>query len=92
MRDRTKRWISAAAIRAVRTFAQTACGLMTVGAAINEIEWVYVFSVSAAAAIFSVLTSLAGLPEVDTEPPEDLADPEEPETEEDPEDGETPEG
>lgn len=61
-------WISfakAAAIRAVKTAAQTAVGMITVGATIGEIEWLYVASVSGASAIVSVLTSIAtGLPEV----------------------------
>ena len=58
-------WVKAAAIRAVKTMAQTAVGMLTgemVG--IMEADWVAVASVSAMAGIVSVLTSVAGLPEV----------------------------
>ena len=59
-----KKWLKAAFIRAVKTFAQTAASLITVGAVISEIDWVMVASASAVAFIYSILTSLAGLPEV----------------------------
>ena len=99
MSEKTKKWIAAAAIRAVRTFAQTACGLLTVGLAIDEIEWLQVLSVATVAAIYSVLTSMAGLPEAGTGLyKEDLENPwlyeisaEEEQEEETPEDGDTPE-
>lgn len=58
-------WFKAAGVRAVKTMAQTAVSLITVGAAIDEIEWLYVGSVSAVAGILSLLTSVAGLPELD---------------------------
>lgn len=60
---KTKTWLKAALKRAIRTFAQTFASLMTVGAALNEIEWVYIASVSAVAFIYSIATSLGGLPE-----------------------------
>lgn len=60
-----KNWIKAAGIRAIKTFAQAAISLITVGAALNEISWGYVASVSAVSAILSLLTSLAGIPEVE---------------------------
>lgn len=60
-----KNWIKAAGIRAIKTFAQAAVSLITVGAALNEISWGYVASVSAVSAILSLLTSLAGIPEVE---------------------------
>lgn len=63
---KSKLWLKSAGIRAIKTFAQTFASLMTVGAAVNEIEWKYIASVSAVAFIYSVLTSLGGLPE-DTE-------------------------
>lgn len=63
---KSKAWLKAAFTRAVKTFAQTFASLMTVGAALNEIDWVYTASVSAVAFIYSIVTSLAGLPE-DTE-------------------------
>lgn len=63
-------WLKAAAIRAVRTFAQTIIGMVTVGQAFIEVNWGYVLSVSGVAALLSVLMSLAGLPEVNEEFPE----------------------
>lgn len=65
MSDKTKSWIKCAAIRAVRTFAQTAVSMLTVGQAVLDVNWVNVLSVSAVAALISILTSLAGLPEVE---------------------------
>lgn len=65
MSDKTKKWIKAAAIRAVKTFSQTAISMLTVGQAFNDIGWANVLSVSGVAALISVLTSLAGLPEVE---------------------------
>jgi hypothetical protein len=63
-----KRFIVAALIRALRTFAQTFVGFIAVGAAISEVQWLRALSVSAVAAILSILTSIAtGLPEVDKE-------------------------
>lgn len=58
------KWWKAAAVRAIKTAAQTALGMLTVGMAANEVDWVNVASVSAVAALASLLMSLAGLPEV----------------------------
>ena len=58
------KWIKAAAIRAIRTFFQIFGSFITVGATLNEVSWGYMFSVSTVAAIYSLATSLAGLPEV----------------------------
>ena len=64
-----KEWALAALIRAARTFAQTFVGFMAVGAALEEIQWLRALSVSGAAFVLSILTSLAtGLPEVKKEP------------------------
>ena len=60
----TKKWIKAAAVRAVKTIAQTAGGMITVGAAISEVEWGYIASVSVVAGMISIITSVAGIPEV----------------------------
>lgn len=60
-----KPWLKAAAIRAIKTFAQVFASLLTVGAAINEIDWGYTASVALVSTIYSILTSMAGLPEVD---------------------------
>jgi len=57
----------AASIRAIKTVVQTALGMFTVGLAINEVNWQQVISVALVAGIYSVLTSLAGLPEVGTD-------------------------
>ena len=62
MRD-WKKWAKAAAIRAVKTFAQTMIGSIAVGAAVSDVAWPYVLSVSAVAALLSLLTSVAGIPE-----------------------------
>lgn len=63
----SKAWAKAAAVRAIKTFAQTMIGGISIGAAISEVNWTYVLSVAVVAAILSVLTSLAGLPEVKEE-------------------------
>lgn len=61
-----KTFIQAAAIRAVKTVAQTAVSLIGVGAVMSDINWMRVASASLLAGILSVLTSIAtGLPEVD---------------------------
>ena len=60
----TKKWFKAAAVRAIKTVAQTAVGMITVGAAISDVEWGYIASVSIVAGISSVFTSIAGIPEV----------------------------
>lgn len=59
-----KKWAKAAGIRAAKTMAQTAVSMLTVGQAVMDVNWVNVISVSAVAGVISVLTSVAGLPEV----------------------------
>ena len=59
-----KEWAKAAGIRAIKTFAQTMVGSIAVGAAFNEVDWLRALSVSGVAFVLSMLTSLAGLPEV----------------------------
>lgn len=61
----SEKWLKAAGIRAAKTFCQTAVSMLTVGQALLEVEWIHVLSVSAVAAVVSILTSVAGLPEVD---------------------------
>lgn len=63
----TKKWLKAAAIRAAKTMAQTAVATIGTTALITEVNWLVVLSASALAGVLSVLTSLAGLPEVDKE-------------------------
>jgi len=60
-----KEWAVAALIRAVKTFAQTFAGCIAVGAAVEEVQWLRALSVSGVAFVLSILTSLAGLPEVE---------------------------
>lgn len=62
-----KQWFKAAGVRALKTVAQTAVSLITVGAAMTEIDWITVGSVSLLSGILSILTSIAGLPEVKEE-------------------------
>ena len=57
-------WWKAAGIRAVKTFAQTALSMLTIGQAFIDVNWINVLSVAGAAAVYSLLTSIAGLPEV----------------------------
>lgn len=66
-------WLKAALIRAIKTFAQTAVASFSVGAAFSEVDWLRVASVSGVAFVLSLLTSLAGLPEVEKkEPPDEI--------------------
>jgi len=59
-----KNWIKAAGIRAVKTVAQTAVATIGTSAAMGDVNWIMVGSASALAGILSLLTSVAGLPEV----------------------------
>ena len=63
----TKKWLKAAGTRAVKTFAQAAVSMFTVGQAFMEVDWIGIASISATAAIFSLLTSVAGIPEAQKE-------------------------
>ena len=60
----TKEWLAAAGIRALKTVAQTAVASIGVTAMIHEVDWVVVGSTAALAGVLSLLTSIAGLPEV----------------------------
>lgn len=60
-------WAKCALVRCLKTVCQTALSMISIGAALSEISWGYVASVSVVAGIYSLLTSLAGLPEVEGE-------------------------
>ena len=65
MNNKMHKWLKCAGIRAAKTMAQTALSLISVGAVMSEIDWVLVGSASLVAGIYSLLTSVAGLPEVE---------------------------
>lgn len=66
MKDNFKKWIKATAVRAIKTVAQTAIATIGTTAMIREVDWAVVLSTSALAGVLSVLTSIAGLPEVES--------------------------
>ena len=59
-----KKWLRAAGVRAVKTVAQTAAATIGTAAALGAVDWIMVLSASALAGILSLLTSIAGLPEL----------------------------
>ena len=63
--DELKKWAIAALVRAVKTAAQTAVATIGASVVLAEVDWLVVGSASALAAILSLLTSVAGLPEVE---------------------------
>ena len=60
-------WLRVAAVRAVKTVAQTAAATIGTAAAMGEVDWLLTVSAAALAGVLSLLTSAAGLPEVDVE-------------------------
>lgn len=64
MKDDFKNWIKCAGIRAIKTIAQTAIATIGTSVAIGEVNWLTVGSTSLLAGILSILTSVAGLPEM----------------------------
>lgn len=66
MSEKSKKWLKAAGIRAVKTVAQTALALLPAAASIQQVDWLTVIGTAALAGVASVLTSLAGLPELKT--------------------------
>lgn len=65
IKNNTITWIRAAGIRAIKTFAQTMIATIGTTAIIQDVNWVVVLSASALASLLSILTSVAGLPEVE---------------------------
>ena len=68
-----KLWLKAAGIRAIKTVAQTAVGVIGASALISEVNWLTVVSAAGLAGVVSLLTSVAGLPELKTAGEEDNA-------------------
>ena len=64
MSEKVKMWLKCAGVRAIKTVAQTAIATIGTSAVIGDVNWVMVVSASGLAGILSILTSVAGLPEV----------------------------
>lgn len=62
----TKKWFKAAGIRAIKTIAQTAVATIGTAAAISSVDWKFVVSASLLAGLLSMLTSISGIPEVES--------------------------
>ena len=68
MSNNFKNWLRAAGIRAIKTIAQTAIATIGTSAILSEVNWAVVGSAALLAGILSLLTSVAGLPEVQSDP------------------------
>lgn len=64
MSEKIKRWIKCAGVRAVKTVAQTAVATIGTSAVLGDVNWLMVASASCLSGILSILTSIAGLPEL----------------------------
>lgn len=65
MSTKTKNWLKAAGVRAVKTVAQTAVAMIGTATVFSEVNWLMILSGSLLAGLLSILTSIAGLPEVE---------------------------
>lgn len=65
MMKNLRTWLKAAGIRAIKTVAQTAVAMIGTSVVVSDVNWVAVVSASALAGALSILTSVAGLPEVE---------------------------
>lgn len=65
MKNNFKRWLKAASVRAIKTVAQTAVATVGTSAVLSQVDWKIVVSASVLAGFLSLLTSVAGLPEVE---------------------------
>ena len=74
MSDKTKKWIKSALIRAIKTIVQTAVATIGTSAMFTEVNWMLVVSASLFAGLLSILTSIGGLPELNTTYKEDEED------------------
>ena len=66
MKNEVKNWVKAAGIRAIKTVAQTAVATIGTAAVLGEVNWAMVASAATLAGVLSLLTSVAGLPELKT--------------------------
>ena len=64
MNDKMKNWIKAAGVRAIKTVAQTAVATIGTAAVMGDVNWIMVASAAGLAGVLSILTSVAGLPEI----------------------------
>lgn len=65
MSTKTKKWIKASLVRAIKTIAQTAVAMIGTATVFSEVNWLMILSGSLLAGLLSILTSVAGLPEVE---------------------------
>lgn len=70
-KENVLKWLKYAGIRAIKTMAQTALSLITVGNMVTDLDWVSILSISVTSGIASLLTSIAGLPELENEEAEE---------------------